>query len=71
MNIIEKATNFSNEFTCYGLVDKDHQLLIEQEAFTGLAETARATAELLNSTQNLRNDQRAPYQSVRIYIEII
>ena len=58
-----------HEFICYGLADKDNQLLIEKDAFTGLAETAQATAEILNSIRNLSDDQRAPYQPVKIYIE--
>lgn len=58
-----------HEFICYGLTDKNNQLLIEQEAFTGLEETAQATAEILNSTRNLSDDQRAPYRPVKIYIE--
>lgn len=54
---------------CYGIIDKDEALLIHDDAFTGLQETIEATAEMLNATANLNEDDRAPYKAVKIYIQ--
>lgn len=57
------------EFLCYGIIDKNGTLLLEPEAFSGLCATVEATVEMLNIPVNTFQDERTPYQPVKIYIE--
>ena len=59
----------NHKFICYGLLDKNGELLIHDDAFTNMLVIAEATAETLNSTANLRDDNRTPYKPVALYYE--
>lgn len=58
------------EFKCYGIIDKNNELLIEKDTFPSFASAAVGCAELLNITARLTGqDKRAPYQAVEIHIK--
>jgi hypothetical protein len=56
-----------HQYLCYGIIDKNNELLLEKDAFSGLAATAESMTEILNNTQNLRDDHRGPYTTVTLY----
>lgn len=59
----------NKKFISYALLDKNGDLLIHDDAFTNMLAIAEATAETLNSTANLRDDNRTPYKPVALYYE--
>lgn len=57
------------QFICYAILDKNGELLLEKYASYGPSATVEATVEILNSTTNLNNDERAPYKAVALYYD--
>lgn len=57
------------QFICFAILDKNNELLLEKDAFAGLSLTVEATVEMLNSTTNLRQDERAPYKPIALYFD--
>lgn len=56
---------------CYGIIDKNDDLLLHSDAVSCTQETIEAIAEMLNATANLNEDDKAPYRAVKIYIQEI
>lgn len=59
------------EFNCYGIVNKNNEIVTEKAAFSGIQMIAKETADMLNRSQHESDMESAPYQPVEIFVRKI